>query len=155
MASPKKRCGPTPLLVVIPTLVAAALLAGCDDPDRPVNRDRYVSLDECMADWGDAALCQQPTTLASNAPGGQPTGSGSSVVMLHSGGGYYGPSYYDNQRHFTRSDGSRLTPAVTSTSPPVVRAPASQFAGSPGVTARSGGFGATGRAVSSAGSSAS
>ena len=57
--------------ISLPLVVAlAASVSACDmspsDEDKPSQRDVYSSLEDCIADWGDTALCERQMSEARN-----------------------------------------------------------------------------------------
>lgn len=154
-----------PLILLLMSTVAACDTTAVSTGDTPSQRDVYVSVDDCIKDWGDTDLCEKTLADAKEAKeaaakiaqaGG---GSGTSSVIPV----FMGPSYtpgaryanYNGQQivpntqravatsNFTRTaSGLRTAPKFT---PPSPISP-------PSVISRNtprGGFGATGAARSS------
>ncbi len=122
-------------------LVALVGAAGCDtDPGAAtINRDAYTRMEDCIADWGNAALCKTEVANVNN--------NQSSTGGTHSGGGAFifihGPGYYGSERVVTTPGGQTIRP--TSVAAPVAVnsfTKAGAFVGN--FPAKSGGFGAMG-----------
>lgn len=135
-------------LSVLVVLMAAGN-SGCDyDPVIPAQRDIYTRMEDCVADWGDATLCQQMDETArkeeeSKKDNQEGNHGGSSFVYL-GGHPFYGPTYYGGNRVAyvgeraitplkNRSASFRSTQIRTSTLPSKVVA--------------RGGFGGSGRSI--------
>ena len=136
-----------PRLVVIPLIVAAAAVSGCED-DPTVQQDRYKSLTECMADWGNEELCMRAPTSEARTAGGS-----TSYIYTHPYY-FYGPTYYPHDRVYTDPHTGNSVRPGGSNAFDVAKAPASSFNSKPGVASspgKSGGFGATGARAAAAG----
>ncbi len=82
----------------IPLLVLLALVGCEDDSTVTAQRDVYTRLEDCMADWGDKALCQQmEQTAEAEAQRAANTGAHGGVVMQPYPY-FYGPTYYGGER---------------------------------------------------------
>ncbi len=137
----------------IPLSVLVALVAGgCDhDPVVSEQRDVYTRVEDCVADWGDTKLCQQMEASAEqqSQSTGQQTASGAHFIPYY----FYGPHYYGGNRVAYSNDGSRTyAPAGNRAS----RMMSTQVRSSslPSHVQR-GGFGGTGKSVSSSGARSS
>jgi hypothetical protein len=136
----------------IPLSVLAALVTGgCDyDPAVSAQRDVYTRMEDCVADWGDVKLCQQmEATAAADAQAKAETGSagtpGAHLVPFF----FYGPTYYGGNRVAYLDDGAR-TYAPTGNRSSRQLSTQVRASSLPSHVSR-GGFGKTGRSVSSAG----
>jgi hypothetical protein len=134
-ARPRKRSAAISLV-----LAGSATLAGCGSP--PEQRDAYSSLQNCVRDWNNAALCE-------------PVRDGRFASSY-----FYGPPYY-SQSSWRLFGGSRPQPspnamdAVRLQSGSVTSSRTGMLAMRTGAGPHSGnvvrsGFGSTGRAASSA-----
>ena len=63
-------------------LIGTAALAGCSDSSTTSRRAHYATKEECLADWGDPADCEQQETRNSDGT--------RSHYYGHYGGGYGG-----------------------------------------------------------------
>lgn len=136
---------------------SAAALAACA-PDAPptYQRDHYLSLQDCEADWGRPEACEPASgnALAANGGGGSASGG------TGGGGGYYfrGPIYstgYRNDaqtawREMARADGRPVASLAPSDRSVARSGPASRPVASGSSTSR-GGFGSSARSFSSGG----
>jgi len=160
----RRRLSPAPAL----TLLAALTATACDsDPGaQAVQRDVYSgphALENCIADWGNEALCQkqlddaEKKQLAASAPH---TGGGGGSHVFIWGPGYSGPDRAISHNGQTITPATQratqtaafakgLTPGGSAVKPASFTAPRPAGVSS-GFTSR-GGFGATGRGVSSGG----
>nr|WP_315487243.1 hypothetical protein [uncultured Undibacterium sp.] len=98
-----------PLMLVASAAVASLTGCGNDDPNANLAsvRDEYKSLEDCKEDWGSTDPCQpQPVPPNSNAIANTGNTSGGHIYT----GRYWGPSYYDGQRHVAQRSflGSRF-----------------------------------------------
>ncbi len=50
-------------------LAGAAAVAGCGD-DKPIQRDLYAKLEDCVADWGSASKCEAASLQSPSDSGG-------------------------------------------------------------------------------------
>lgn len=137
---------------VISVAVLTALVAsmtGCDyDPNVSAQRDVYTRIEDCVADWGDPALCQQMDETAKKelekekAKSGNAPGHSGSVVFF--GNPFYGPTYYGNDRSTFIGDRQISAKGVSSAS---VRSTLVRSSTIPsGISSRAG-LGATGRSM--------
>ena len=154
MKQPRKTFQGVLHLVLIGT--AATSISACSpsatDTRQPLNRARYASLQDCQKDWSDVKDCE---------------------TVREGGTTYYRSPYYSGSSgkvyHYDGRETNRMTPPTRShgvikdtlsprevyaTRGPYADTPAHANAGSAksaAATARSGGFGGTGRSVLSAG----
>lgn len=90
--------------ISLPLVVAlSASVSACDmspsDEDKPSQRDVYSSLEDCIADWGDTALCERQMSEAREhelkmAQANRDNGGGSAAFVPL----FFGPSYYGDSR---------------------------------------------------------
>lgn len=103
--------------ISLPLVVAlAATVSACDmapDDDKPAQRDVYSTLEDCIADWGDTALCERQMTEAREhelkmAQAQRDNGGGSSAFVPL----FMGPSYYGDSRAISHN-GQTYAPATS------------------------------------------
>lgn len=156
-----------PLVLLLATTVSACDMTSTDtnSDEKPSQRDVYRSLEDCVADWGDTELCERQIADAKKEAEklAAQSGSGSHVSFVPI---FFGPSYSPGDRSVYTQTGQRYSPATTratstatylrnartgviSPKPPIISRPATPTPHS-SIVSR-GGFGATGRGVSSGG----
>jgi uncharacterized protein YgiB involved in biofilm formation len=125
-------------------LLVPLLLTACgQEPD--MQRDVYLSKEDCVADWNEAALCGE---LSKEDKAAYVGGGGHGAVATTHPYYFWGPSYYNGNRAVEFA-GKTIQPTTMKAvgAPFAVRATSSSTAkASPGVASR-GGFGGAGRAV--------
>lgn len=96
-------------------LAGAVAVAGCGD-EKPIQRDLYARLEDCVADWGSASKCEAASLQSPANPGGlgnydgpvpgQANAAGATANGgTHSGGMsrmFYGPSYTTDESRLGR-----------------------------------------------------
>lgn len=102
MSKPRRVASSLPLMLVASATVAS--LSACNDnPNEGLAsvRDQYKSLEDCAEDWGSTVPCQpeQAPTGSSTVASTGNTSSGGHVYTGH----YFGPSYYEGQRHIAQN----------------------------------------------------
>ena len=125
--------------------ILAASLAGCDYQEEPqeVTRDVYKTLDECMLDWNDAALCGQAAQAQAQIEAAQAqaaasgTGGGNGAGFIFMPGAFYGPEYHPSSRVAYSSTGQAIVPKANHAK---LRAPVTRPTASFSAGARSAGF---------------
>lgn len=144
-------------LKLAPLLLAPVLLAGCAGGiEEAQQRDVYTRFEDCMADWGEKALCQQLGAQEKAEVVAQATG----VTGGNSGGSsfiFWGPNYYPGDRGASYN-GREIYPSTNRamSRPYTVNQYSSAAAKSSPAKATSksisrGGFGSTGRGFSGGG----
>lgn len=147
----KKRVGHKKIVLV---LVPALMGLGCT-PEPEQQRDVYKRVEDCMIDWGDAALCTEMAKaeaqqFAASSQGDAAVQGGSSVF-------FWGPSYYPGERSVDYNGRTYHARSYSGLSQPYrLNANSSAAARrSPGMARQSaasrGGFGGSGRSFSSGG----
>lgn len=133
------------VLALVPTLL---VLPGCDSES--LQRDVYTRMEDCIADWGDPALCLEVAKTDAEQFAQQTLGS-------HSGGHipilFWGPGYYSSHRS-VEYNGKIFTPKTNSamSKPFVVTSSSSSSAkNSPAKPATRGGFGKSGSSAGRSG----
>ena len=155
--------------------LSATVTTGCDpDPGAQIaQRDVYVgphAFESCVADWGNADLCNKRLTAEDAkrmAEANRSGGSGGPVILYSGGYGTYGPAYSGSDRAVVHN-GQTVKPSLNrATRMAAFQGPAAPGAKPAaftkprpmGVTTTSrpvnvssrGGFGATGRGMSGIG----
>jgi hypothetical protein len=147
--------------LAVPLLAAA--LVGCEPQEEPVvtTRDVYKTLDECMLDWNDAALCgkaaeaqaqvQSAEAQAEAAKSAHTSGGGDSSALLTGmllANAFRGPEYVPGERVAYAPSGAAIRPsgnraASTVAAPATMAFRQAAVAGgrSLGATGRAGGIG--------------